>query len=142
MKQEAVLIEAVALADEILDSGPGDGRGFRLAGLVHRLNEAMMRGDSPLSWRPPVPPKEVLASIPPPPPVPSSLPRAGASIDWDEFAPPPLPEPELPSPEDLDDAWDQLFSTAPPEAAHHPLPARVPGRRRALGGSIRRRTSR
>lgn len=62
MKQEQLLLEQITLSEEILDKGPGEGRGVRLAALVLRLNEHISEGkDLPLSWRPPAPvPAEVV----------------------------------------------------------------------------------
>lgn len=46
----------LTLAEEILELGPNDGRGIRLAALTLRMNEAMnVSGEVPYSWRPPAP---------------------------------------------------------------------------------------
>ncbi len=70
-KNEEILIESVSLAEEILNSGSGEGRGVRLAALVLKLNESMMAGDIPVSWIPPMPIGEISRIVfPKPAPVP------------------------------------------------------------------------
>lgn len=112
-KLEAELLEAVTLAEEILERGPGDGRGARLAALVLRLNEGMMRGDAPLSWRPPVPASQTKSILPP-------IPRAGPVLDWSDYVPPPD---DLPGPDDLERAWEQVEpGYVPPSQRPTPRP--------------------
>ena len=98
MSLEAILIEAVALADEILERGSQDGRGVRLAGLVLRLNESMANGNVPLSWRPTVVPetpvREPTASRP----------------SWEQQV-----VDSIPDPEELDREWEHLCIPAPPK---------------------------
>lgn len=122
MKQEAILIEAVTLADEILERGPHGGRGIRLAALVQRLNEAMVLGEVPLSWRPPVPLSEVMASLRPPPLPPAtgevSMPRGNPALDWSDFR---ADGPDdLPDPDELDAAWDRMLSQPETQPSRRP----------------------
>jgi len=99
VKNEAILLEAVALADEILEKGSTEGRGLRLAALVLRLNESMVSGETPMSWEPHVPVSKVLSSLPPPPRVPGY--RAALA--------------SLPEDEEFVAAWEKVISpsTAP-----------------------------
>ena len=85
MKQEALLLEQVTLAEEILEYGPGEGRGIRLAALVLRLNEYMQDGKLPLSWSQP-PPPSVHRNGKPSPLVREALDRALKDIDtaWED----------------------------------------------------------
>lgn len=62
MNPEGLLLELLCLAEEVLEKGPADGRAYRMAGLVLRLNEFMHKGELPLSWRPTAPRGPLFAS--------------------------------------------------------------------------------
>lgn len=55
MDVDSMIRELLTLADETIEMGPGDGRGMRMAALVHRLADAnVLRGTRRLR-PPPIP---------------------------------------------------------------------------------------
>lgn len=90
MRSNALLLEQITLAEEILEKGPGDGRGYRLAGVVLAMHEELGHGGHfPDAWRPHVP-----SILPPPlPGVPDNWPDLDElDAAWETvLAPPPVP---------------------------------------------------
>lgn len=112
MRSNALLLEQVTLAEEILENGPGDGRAYRLAGVVLALHGEIGGGGAmPDAWRPNAP-----SSLPPPVPgVPDDWPDLDLlDASWD--APAEEPETEL---DELD--FIEEVIVIPPMKSLHPL---------------------
>ena len=103
----------MTLADEILDVGPNEGRGIRLAAVVLKLNNGMMNGERPLSWNPPIHINSVLGSLPPSPYIPNDT-EYDIREDFIPFTYHTSYTQEaveaIPNLEELDAAWDIIIS--------------------------------
>ena len=109
MSQEEIISEAVNLAREIIAFGPEEGRGMRLANLVLNLDEVTPKG-IPVSWASPEPSKK-----------PSAYPTVPGVIGTEKSAAEAIPDPD-----ELDKAWDQMFSIPPPPGMPREFPSSFP----------------